>query len=112
MKIEVKNGDLSLIKSDTILVFENQDVSLLFDEQYHFVFHFEEDSTIQENKMEFENIEDGIKLVLTNFNNPIGTSTTRAIPFAETNGKVVFVSFAVYTINKTKVLHYNIYTGN
>lgn len=110
MKVEIKNGDLLLTKSDTILVYDNQDVLLRFDEQFTLTFMFVEDSTIKEHKMEIEDADNGIKLKLINFNNPIGLATTRQIPFATANGKSVYVSFAVYSIGKTKVLHYNIYT--
>ena len=110
MKVEIKNGDLLLTKSDTILVYDNQDVLLTFDEQFTLTFYFVEDSTIKENKIEIENVDNGIKLKLINFNNPIGVATTKPIPFATSNGKPVYVSFAVYSISKTKVLHYNIYT--
>lgn len=109
MKVEIINGDLILTKSDTILVYENEDVTLTFDEQFTLVFRFMEDSTIKENKMEFDDLETGIIIKLINFNNPIGTATNKAIPFAYENGKSVYVSFAVYSISKTKVLHYNIY---
>ena len=110
MKVEIKNGNLFLSKSDTIIVYENNDVTLTFDDQFTLTFYFVEDSTIKENKMEFEDLEAGIKIKLINFNNPIGIATSKAIPFASENGKTVYVSFAVYTISKTKVLHYNIYT--
>ena len=110
MKVEIKNGNLLLMKSDTILVYDNQDVTLTFDEQFTLTFCFTEDSTIKENKMEIEDIDEGIKIKLINFNNPIGVATTTHIPFATANDKSVYVSFAVYSISKTKVLHYNIYT--
>lgn len=110
MKVEIKNGDLLLTKSDTILVCDNQDITLTFDEQFKLIFHFMEDSTIKENKMEIERFDGGIKIKLINFNNPIGTATANPIPFATANDKSVYVSFAVYSIGKSKVLHYNIHT--
>lgn len=109
MKIEVNNGDLSLVRSDTLIVYEDQDVSLTFDEQFVLVFHFEEDATNKDNKIEFEDVENGVKFNLVNFNNPLGMSTGRALPFAIANEKSVYISFAVYSINKSKVLHYSIY---
>lgn len=109
MKVEIKNGDLFLTKSDTILVYDNQEVTLTFDEQYTLIFHFMEDSTEKDNKMDIEHIDGGVKLNLINFNNPIGTATGKPIPFATANNKQVYVSFAVYSIGKSKVLHYNIH---
>lgn len=111
MKIEAKNGELLLAKTDTIIVGENEDLTLTFDEQFVVIFHFKEDSTIQENKMDFEDLDTGIRINLVNFNNPMGISTTRAIQFATADEKPVYIAFAVYSIGKTKVLHYNIYTG-
>ena len=110
MKVETKNGNLLLTKSDTILVYENEDLTLTLDEQFKLIFQFIEDSTIKENKMEFEDLDTGIKIKLINFNNPIGIATNKEIPFASANGKSVYLSFAVYSISKTKLLHYNIYT--
>lgn len=110
MKVEVNNGGLVLVRSDSLLVYENQEVSLTFDEQFLLVFHFEEDSTKKENKIGFEEIENGIKFNLINFNNPLGMSTAQSLPFATANEKSVYISFAVYSINKSKVLHYSIYT--
>ena len=109
MKVEIKKKNLLLTKSDTILVYENEDLTLTLDEQFVLIFHFVEDSTIKENKMEFEDIDEGIKIKLVNFNNPIGIATNKEIPFASANGKSVYLSFAVYSISKTKLLHYNIY---
>ena len=109
MKVETKNGNLILNKSDTAVVSENEDLTLILDEQFTLTFHFMEDSTIKENKMEFEDFDTGVKIRLINFNNPLGTATTKPIPFASVNGKPASLSFAVYSISKTKVLHYNIY---
>lgn len=109
MKVEIKNGELFLTKADTIIVSENEDVSLMFDDQFALIFHFMDDSTIKEHKMEFEDLDAGAKIKLINFNNPIGTATTKGIPFASVNGKSAYISFAVYSISKTKILHYNIY---
>ena len=110
MKVEIKNGELLLTKSDTLLVYEKDDVTLTFDEQFVFIFHFMEDSTIKEQKMKIDDIDNGIQLNLINFNNPIGVASGSPIPFAKANDKSVYMSFAVYSIGKTKLLHYNIYT--
>ena len=109
MKVEIKNGNLLLTKSDTVLVYENQEVSLTFDGQFLLIFHFAEDSTIKDHKLEFEDLDNGIKLNLINFNNPLGSASGSPIPFASKNGKSVYVSFAVYLLGKAKILHYNIY---
>lgn len=109
MKIEINNGDLSLIRTDSILVYDNQSVTLTFDDQYTLVFNFSEDSTIKEQKIDFNPLTAGLEINLINFNNPLGTATGKPLPFATADEKPVYVSFAVYSVGKTKILHYNIY---
>ncbi len=110
MKIDIKNGDLVLFKSDTIIVHESSDVSLTFDEELTLTFRFIEDSTTKDQKMEFVPQDKTVIIKLVNFNNPIGTTTSNHIPFATADDKDLYISFAIYSVGKSKVLHYNIYT--
>lgn len=110
MKVEVKNGELVLVRSDSILVYENEPVELTFDEQYTLTFRFSEDSTLKDNEINFEPLDVGVEFRLINFQNPLGTAIGKPIAFATADEKQVYLSFAVYSVGKAKILHYNIYT--
>ena len=112
MKIDVKNGDLTLVESDSVLVYEDKPIILTFDDQYKLSFLFSEDSTIKEYKINANPLTGGVEFNLINFNNPLGIAIGKPILFANADDKMIYVSVAVYSVGKAKVLHYNIYMGS
>ena len=110
MKVEAKSGELMLVRSDSILVYEDKPVQLTFDEQYTLTFRFSEDSTRKDYEIDFNPLDTGVEFTLINFQNPLGTAMGKPIAFATADGKQVYLSFAVYSVGKANILHYNIYT--
>ena len=110
MKIDVKNGELLLVKSGSVLSYEDTPIKLIFDDQYCVSFQFLEDVSFKEHKINVDTVEGGIDFKLINFNNPLGIAIGKPIVFAEKDGKSVYISFSVYSVGKSKTLHYNVYT--
>ncbi len=109
MKIQIKNGDLILVESNSVLVYENQKVSITFDDEYTLLFSFIEDSTIKEHQIDTVPLENGVEFILKNFNNPLGIALAKPLAFASNNGKDYYISFSSNSIGSSKVLMYNIY---
>lgn len=111
MKIQVKNGDLFLVESNSILVYENQKTAITFDDEYTVYFTFLEDSSLKEHQIDFELLAHGIEFKLKNFNNPLGIALGKPLAFANSDVDALYISFCVYSIGGSKHLHYNVYKG-
>lgn len=108
MDIKVKNGNLALVNSGSLLI-DGQPVTITMDGEYTIKFSFVEDSVNTEQKVGLETSDNGIEFILKNFNNPIGSAIAKPIEFAKKNGKPIYISFCVYAIGPSKLLHYNLF---
>lgn len=104
--ITTVNG-MKLEHSNTIIVYNKQPASLLLNKNYKVTFSFIDDE--KEQNLSFNPVEGGLDIVLKNFNNVLGSSTSQPIEFASINGKSLYIAFTVEAIGDVKILQYNIY---
>ena len=97
MDIKIKNGNLSLISSESLLI-DGQPLTITMDNDYTIKFSFVDDSTNTEQKVDVETNNSGVEFVLKNFNNPLGTGIAKPVEFAKKSGKAIYISFCVYGI--------------
>lgn len=109
MNIKLKYGELTLIKSDSVIVHDNQPIKIMIDDEYTVLVTCADDASIPEQKIGILPNEKGIEISLVNFNNALGTATGKPIEFAKQNGNVICISLCVYVIGTAKIIHYNIY---
>lgn len=107
MVILTSANGMKLEHSDTVIVYEKQPVSLLLNQNYTITFSFIDDGNDQ--NLSFNAVNNGLDIVLKNFNNVLGTSTSQPIEFAAINGKSLYISFSVQAIDDVKILQYNIF---
>lgn len=112
MNFKIKCGDLTLVRSETVFSANKEPIAITIEDEYTLKFVFSEDATKPEQNIDVNTENDGVELILINFNNPLGTSISKPIEFAKLNGRSIYVTFAVYAVSSTKVLHFNIYVNN
>lgn len=110
MEIEVKQGNLTIIRSGSVLVY-NDVTTLILEGNYIINFKYEDGAADDPQKFDIKPNDNGIDIVLQNFNNPIGSATAKPIPIAKQGDKIIYIAFAVYRIGTAKMLHYNISVG-
>lgn len=110
MNIKLKYGELTLIKSDSVIIHDNQPINIIIDDGYTVVVSAQDDSSTTEQNINITPNDRGVKIDLINFNNPLGTATSKPIEFAKQNGNAISISICLYTIGTAKIIHYNIYT--
>lgn len=112
MNFKIKCGDLILVRSDTVFSANKDPIAITIEDEYTLKFTFLDDTTNPEQDIDVNTQNEGVELILKNFNNPLGTSISKPIEFAKLNGRSIYIAFAVYAVSSTKVLHFNIYVDN
>ena len=103
-----------IISSGVMISFNQEPITIkVFEEGLQVVevkFVFQNDSNIKDPKM-LTNVEDDrLVFTLINFNNPIGTGSTKPINFATYKGCPLYIHFRVNSLGETdKSLYYSIY---
>ena len=111
MEISVKQGNLTVIKSDSILVYNGETTILTIDGNYIIRIDYEDGSADDPQQFSITPNDEGIRIVLKNFDNPLGTASGEPILIAKQGETKIYIAFAVYRIGGAKILHYDIYTG-
>lgn len=107
MEISTYVNGLKLEHSNTIIVYKKQSVILSLNHNYKIKISFNDDEEKEQN-ISFNVAEKGLELVLNNFQNALGTSSSQPIEFGAINGKSLYISVSVQAINDVKILHYDI----
>lgn len=110
MEITVKQGDLQVIATGTVVVINNEETIFSLDKNYHIKINYIDDSKDKKQGLLVLPIENGILIRLINFNNPFGSATNKYIPVAVTEEDKILMSLNVIAYNETlKVVTYGIY---
>lgn len=114
MQNRIKSSNYQVISSGLVTSFDGAPIDIssreLNDFKYHIIFEFIEDESTKEHSLSAISQPDGVKFILTNFANPLGTGTIKPINFAEQSGKNLYINFYVYSVGKSNpTLHYTIY---
>ena len=116
MITEITSGEFIVIGSGNVTNYE-EDSLLSFkldidNEKFEIVFAFIDDDTEKVN-LEAKVHNNKVTLECTNFNNPLGTGTTKAIEVAKISNKKLFVNFSVSKLIKgPRNLSYTFYLKN
>lgn len=113
-KTKISSGNKQVLSSGTVISFDNNPISIeLLDDNQSMVklqFNFNHDETVKGQSMSTAVIEDVLCLTLTNFNNPIGTGTTKPINFAKYGDMILYLHIRVTALSDTdRTLYYTIY---
>ena len=110
MQIDVKVGELNLIKSGSIVF--NQTNNVVFkvvDIEIELVFI--QDANIERDVKAQAIGNKKIQLQITNFDNVLGTAQNNPLNIASlSTGENLYLQYAVYAINSVKILHYSWYS--
>lgn len=116
MIIEKSSSDYSIIDSGSTLTFSNDaelSFSVKIDDSFSFLLVLEFVSTDEkQHKLKQHISGNTIKLTCINFDNPLGTGTSKPIELATFNGKKIYVNFWVYALgeNSLRKIVYSFYS--
>jgi hypothetical protein len=109
MDLKIINGDYEVINSGTVV--GNQDTPIEFNIQtLSFIFEFRNDVKVTTQRIDKILInKKSLRLVLTNFNNPLGYRNIKPIPIGTIAHRKLYLNFSVYSISDSagKIFHYS-----
>jgi ABC-type sulfate/molybdate transport systems ATPase subunit len=112
MKITTGINDFEVLSSGTIISFKEESINFELSPQVKVILRFVEDKEVKEQKMDFKVINNNqIEILLTNFNNSLGTANVEPLELAIINNKKIYFNFVVYSLSGTvsKTVHYTWY---
>lgn len=117
MITEITSGEFIVIGSGNVTNYEeNSLLSFKLDidnEKFEIVFDFIDDNNTEEVNLKAKVHNNKVTLECTNFNNPLGTGTTKAIEVAKISNKKLFINFSVSKLIKgPRNLSYTFYLKN
>ncbi len=109
--MEIKVGDLEILKSGTIVTIGLQPVSFKLAADFTVKIHFinEGDKTL--NSMKFNIDGQILNITLVNFISSLGTANTKLLPLGTIDGKKISLNIVVYALNEdfNRVVHYTFF---
>ena len=112
MDITIKQGNLRVVKTGTILVVNNEETVITLDNNYIIKLNYVDEPKEKKQGLFAKAIEKGLLITLKNFNNPFGAATKQPIPVAITEEDNVFLSLSVVAMPEmAKIVTYGIYLG-
>ena len=108
------SGSKEIISTGSVISFNSEPITIkLFEETRQIValkFIFKQDSAIKGQSLSTEVVNDELQLILFNFDNPIGTGTTKPMNFAQYGKKTLYLHFRVTSLSDSdRTLYYSIY---
>lgn len=111
MTVTVKQGNLQVVQTGTVLISNNESTTITLDESYEIVLSYKDDTSDTAQNISAKPLANGVSLELKNFNNPLGSATISPIAIASQGTQTIFLSFSVAAVGKSKILTYGIYLG-
>ena len=111
MNISVKQGNLQVVQTGTVLISNNEPTTILIDNNYRIEIKYTDEAENKDQNISAHPIENGVAIELKNFNNPLGTTTTTPLPIATRGTQTISISLTVTAIGVAKILYYGIYLG-
>ena len=112
MKITTGINDFEILGSGTIISFKDETINFELSPQVKIILRFVQDNDVKDQKMDFRIINSNqIEILLTNFNNSLGTGNVEPLELATIDNKKIYLNFVVYSINEmiSKTVHYTWY---
>lgn len=113
MKIEKTSGNHAILDSGSIITFDKEanlefQIEMNASFQFSLLFKFESNAS-EQHELKSDVTDNSITLTCVNFDNSLGTGTTRPIQLATFEGKKVYINFWVYALSE-KSLRKIVYT--
>lgn len=112
MKITTGPNDFEILDAGTVISFKDEIVTFKLADDLKIAMRFKNDKSVSEQKMDFVEVNStSLEIILTNFNNPLGTGNAAPLALAKINGKRVYLNFIVHALDETanKSIHYTWY---
>ena len=111
MNVSTHQGDLRIVHSETVFVYDNNPTTIVLDGNYTITLNYEDGNAESEQELSVNPSDAGVAIKLRNFTNPLGSATAKPIAFAKQHNKTLYLSFSVHSIGTTQMVHYTIYMG-
>ena len=109
MIVSVTQGRLQVVQTGSVLVSNNEQTTITIDGNYNIIITYLDDSEDTVQNISVKPNDSGVTLMLKNFNNPLGTSTTTPIAIATQGDQTIYISLSVVAIGVAKILTYGLY---
>lgn len=114
IKTTISSRNKIIITSGSVITFDNEPITIkIFDDGQQIIslqFIFQTNADVKEPAMVSTVTNDTLILTLTNFDNPIGTGSTKPINFAKYKNKTLYLHFRVNALSESdKTLYYTVY---
>ena len=111
MEYEVKQGDLTVVKTGSVLVYNNSPTIITINGDYSIEIEYEDYEKNEEQDIKIKATDKGVKFVLVNFKNPLGTCVGHPLKIATRGETKIYFAFAVYQLGVAKILYFNVCEG-
>lgn len=114
LETTIFSGNKMIIASGTVITFDNEPITIkLFENSQQKIslqFIFQTNTDIKEPAMSTTVTRNTLIFTLTNFDNPIGTGSTKPINFAKYKNETLYLHFRVNALSESdKTLYYTVY---
>lgn len=112
MRITTGINDFEVLNSGTIISFKDESINFELTPLVKVILRFVQDNEVKEQKMDFKVVNNNqIEILLTNFNNSLGTGNAEPLELATIDNKKIYFNFVVYSLNgmESKTVHYTWY---
>lgn len=112
MKITTGQENYEVLDTGTIITFKDEPISFQIAPDLKIVMSFNTDKDVKDQKMDYKAVSNNeLEIILTNFNNSLGTGNAAPLPLAKINNKQVYLNFVVYAFDEksNKTVHYTWY---
>ena len=111
MNVSTRQGNLLVVHSETVLVYNNEPTTIVLDGGYTITLNYEDGNAESEQELSVNPSDVGVTITLKNFTNPLGSATAKPIAFAKQHNNTLYLSFSAHSIGTTKMVHYTICMG-
>ncbi len=112
MKITTGQENYEILDTGSVITFKDEPISFHLAADLKIIMSFKTDKEVKDQKMDYRAINNNeLEIILTNFNNSLGTGNAAPLPLAKINNRQVYVNFVVYAFDEksNKTIHYTWY---
>jgi hypothetical protein len=113
MKITTGINNFEIISSGTVISYKDETVNFELNPTLTFKMKFIKDAESKEQNLDFKIIDNtSVEILLTNFNNTLGTGNIEPLMLATIDKKNIYLNFVIHALGNsdTKTIHYTWYS--
>lgn len=113
--MKIRTGDFDVYENGTIIAIKDKPIDFIIDPQTDFILRMVMESDSEDIKMRskaelFE--KNGVKIIFTNYDNPLGSGNIDPIRIGTLGGKKLFLNYRIYPLEKSgSHIHYTFLLG-